>query len=198
MRIILASASPRRKEILGKLKIPFEVVISNADENIGEKDPETLVKKLALLKADDVFKNEEADSAETTIVIGADTVVDVDGKILGKPADKAAARDMLQTISGKKHKVHTGIAVIVKTADGQVNTYSDVVTSGVCVSPLTPREIEDYIATGEPFDKAGSYALQGLFAPYIESIEGDYYNIVGLPINALYKILAPILNKFGK
>ncbi len=207
VRVILASASPRRKELLAKLGIPFEVIVSDTDENIECSDPYSLVRELALLKARDVFekvsgcssvrpsdcpsdkKANETVSECTLLVIGADTVVDLGGTVLGKPKDKADAERMLRGLSGNAHQVHTGIAVIVRDASGAVTEISDSETSTVHVDTLTDEEISSYIATGEPFDKAGSYAIQGAFAPYISSIEGDYYNIVGLPIHTLYSII---------
>ena len=202
-RIILASASPRRKELLSKLGVDFEVIVSDTNENIESADPRSLVKELALLKARDVYKKITDDSSETSsadsaketsndsklVIIGADTVVDLNGTVLGKPKDKTDAERMLRGLSGNAHQVHTGIAVIVRDASGTITEFSDSETSTVHVDTLTDSEIESYIATGEPFDKAGSYAIQGAFAPYISSIEGDYYNIVGLPLNRLYKLL---------
>jgi alanyl-tRNA synthetase len=194
-RIVLASASPRRRELLSKLGVPFEVIVSDTDENIECADPCSLVKELALLKARDVYQKITGDSSDSClIVIGADTVVDLDGTVLGKPKDKADAERMLRGLSGNAHQVHTGIAVIVRDASGAVTEISDSETSTVHVDTLNDSEISSYIATGEPFDKAGSYAIQGAFAPYISSIEGDYYNIVGLPLNRLYKILKDHVN----
>ena len=203
VRVILASASPRRKELLAKLGVPFEVIVSDTDENIECPDPCSLVKELALLKARDVFEKvsgcssdcpssgtaKGAGNTSTLLVIGADTVVDLGGTVLGKPKDKADAERMLRGLSGNAHQVHTGIAVIVRDVSGTVTEFSDTETSTVHVDTLTEEEISSYIATGEPFDKAGSYAIQGAFAPYISSIEGDYYNIVGLPIHKLYSII---------
>jgi len=186
-RVILASASPRRKEILSKLKIPFEIIVSGADENSSTKDPTELVKELSLLKATDVF--EKTAKNEAVIVIGSDTVVDLNGTILGKPHDASEAEKMLKGLSGNSHKVHTGLAVIVRDKDGKTYKFNESETSTVTVDTLTQEEINAYIASGEPFDKAGSYAIQGLFAPYISSIEGDYYNIVGLPLRRLYRII---------
>lgn len=186
-RMILASASPRRKEILSKLGIPFEIIVSGADETSSTSDPRELVKELALLKASDVLKN--CPEGESVIVIGSDTVVDLKGKILGKPRDKNEAEEMLKGLSGNSHKVHTGLAVLVRDEKGELTVYNETETSVVNVVSLTPEEIEAYTESGEPYDKAGSYAIQGLFAPYISSIEGDYYNIVGLPLCRLHKII---------
>lgn len=195
-RIVLASASPRRRELLSKLGVPFEVIVSDTDENIECADPCSLVKELALLKARDVYQKITGDSSDSClIVIGADTVVDLNGTVLGKPKDKADAERMLRGLSGNAHQVHTGIAVIVRDASGAVTEISDSETSTVHVDTLNDSEISSYIATGEPFDKAGSYAIQGAFAPYISSIEGDYYNIVGLPLNKLYGLLKKQMNR---
>jgi septum formation protein len=207
VRVILASASPRRKELLAKLGVPFEVIVSDTDENIECANPCSLVRELALLKARDVFEKVSGCSSDcpsetvaragnesSLLVIGADTVVDLGGTVLGKPKDKADAERMLRGLSGNAHQVHTGIAVIVRDASGTVTEFSDTETSTVHVDTLTDEEISSYIATGEPFDKAGSYAIQGDFAPYISSIEGDYYNIVGLPIHKLYSIIKPYIS----
>ncbi|MCR5432064.1 MAG: Maf family nucleotide pyrophosphatase [Lachnospiraceae bacterium] len=188
-RLILASASPRRREILAKLGIPFEVMVSGANETSATKDPSSLVKELAMLKAKDVFSS--LAGSESVIVIGSDTVVDLDGSVLGKPHSADEAVRMLGALSGRSHKVHTGIAVIVRNGDGETSVYSESEVSTVTFDSLSQNEINAYIASGEPFDKAGSYAIQGLFAPYISSIEGDYYNIVGLPLRRLYRIISP-------
>lgn len=179
-RIILASASPRRREILSKTGLEFEVQVSSCDENIDEQEPDKLVMKLSELKAKDVAaQNPDA------IVIGADTVVAHKGCVMGKPADKEEAVKMIKSFAGDVHQVYTGVTVIVPLE----KTYTYNVCTDVHVLPMTDKEIERYVETGEPMDKAGAYAIQGLFAPYISRIDGDYYNVVGLPISSLYSIL---------
>ena len=169
--IILASASPRRKEILEKYNIPFVVEVSNADEDCTGLTPKELVMELSLRKADAVYKNHPKD-----IVIGADTVVAIDNKILGKPEDDEEAYMMIDMLQGTSHQVYTGVTIC--SPNGQ---YSFAEKTDVFVKRMSKKEIEDYIATGEGRDKAGSYAIQGIFGKYIEKYEGDYDNVVGLP-----------------
>ena len=179
-KVILASASPRRKEILSKTGIEFEVQVSSCDENINEKEPDKLVMKLSELKAKDVAeKNPDA------IVIGSDTVVAHKGQIMGKPADREEAIRMIKSFAGDVHQVYTGVTIIIP---GE-KTYTYNICTDVHVLPMTEQEIERYVDSGEPMDKAGAYAIQGLFAPYISKIDGDYYNVVGLPISSVYAIL---------
>ena len=179
-KVILASASPRRKEILGKTGIDFEVQVSDCDENIDENRPDELVMKLSELKARDVAsKNPDA------IIIGSDTVVAHKGQIMGKPADRAEAISMIKSFAGDIHQVYTGVTIIIPNE----KTYTFNVCTDVHVLQMTDEEIERYVDTGEPMDKAGAYAIQGLFAPFISKIDGDYYNVVGLPISSVYAIL---------
>lgn len=179
-KVILASASPRRKEILGKTCIDFEVQVSDCDENIDEKQPDKLVMKLSELKARDVAsKNPDA------IIIGSDTVVAHKGHIMGKPADRAEAISMIKSFAGDIHQVYTGVTIIIPNE----KTYTYNICTDVHVLQMTDEEIERYVDTGEPMDKAGAYAIQGLFAPFISKIDGDYYNVVGLPISSVYAIL---------
>ena len=179
-KVILASASPRRKEILGKTGIDFEVQVSDCDENIDENRPDELVMKLSELKAKAVAaKNPDA------IIIGSDTVVAHKGQIMGKPADRAEAISMIKSFAGDIHQVYTGVTIIIPNE----KTYTHNVCTDVHVLPMTDEEIERYVDTGEPMDKAGAYAIQGLFAPFISKIDGDYYNVVGLPISSVYAIL---------
>ncbi len=179
-KLILASASPRRREILAKTGIPFEVVVSGCDENINEKAPDKLVTELARLKATDV-----AGSYPDAVIIGADTVVAHKDSILGKPAGRDDAFNMIRSFAGDTHQVYTGVCVVIP--DGRIINYN--VCTNVNVSEMTDEEINRYLDTDEYRDKAGAYAIQGLFAPYITSIEGDFYNVVGLPVSSLYSIL---------
>ncbi len=180
-KLILASASPRRKELLKVAGYDYEIVVSSADE-IGEGSADEVVTENARLKASEVF------SRVGNVVVGADTVVCIDNKILGKPENAENARAMLKSLSGRAHEVLTGFAIISEMGE-------DV---GFCrtkvhFKALTDSEIDVYIATGEPFDKAGSYAIQEFGSLFVESIEGDYFNVIGLPIASLY----PILTKHG-
>ncbi|ELC8348367.1 Maf-like protein [Clostridium perfringens] len=184
MKVILASKSPRRVEILEKIVKEFEVVQSNFDENtINFKgDIEKYVKDLSKNKAIEVSKRLN----EPSIVIAADTVVFQDGKVLEKPKNEEDAFSMLSSLSGNTHKVYSGICLI--------NTYDDtVVTDCDCTevrfSELNPRQIRNYINSGEPMDKAGAYGIQGLGGAFVEGIKGCYYNVMGLPLNKLYKAL---------
>lgn len=185
-KIILASGSPRRKEILENIGIEFTVVKSVADES--SINPEGIpvsvyVQELALLKATEVKSRV---SAKNAIVIGADTVVSVDGKILGKPANDEEAYNMLKSLSGKKHQVYTGYCGI-STDDG--SAVCESVCTDVTFAELSDEEIYDYIHTGECNDKAGAYGIQGKGVMLVEKIEGDYFNVVGLPVRSLVNML---------
>jgi septum formation protein len=175
-KYILASASPRRSELLQRIGIEFEVIPSNVEEDI-EKDisPKILVQELALIKAADVAKNVESGY----LVIGADTLVIFNDNVLGKPKDEENAYKMLSLLSGKTHRVYTGICVI-DTESGK--SVSDFECSKVTFRELTDDEIYAYIETGEPMDKAGAYGIQEKGALLVEEIKGDYFNIVGFPI----------------
>ena len=184
MKVILASKSPRRVEILEKIVKEFEVVQSKFDENTIDfkGDIEKYVKDLSRNKAIEVSKRLN----EPSIVIAADTVVFQDGKVLEKPKNEEDAFSMLSSLSGNTHKVYSGICLI--------NTYDDtVVTDCDCTevrfSELNPRQIRNYINSGEPMDKAGAYGIQGLGGAFVEGIKGCYYNVMGLPLNKLYKAL---------
>jgi septum formation protein len=179
---ILASASPRRKELLAILGQEFDVVVSNTDESSVSKDiPASLyVQELALLKAGAaakvVLKNKNA------VVISADTIVTLDGEILGKPSDRASAYKMLSSLSGRAHEVYTGYC-IMRIADGK--TVCNSVKTQVWFKELSEEKINSYIDSGEPMDKAGAYGIQGKGSLLISKIDGDYFNVVGLPISAL-------------
>ncbi len=190
-KIILASASPRRSELLRQIGLEFEVVPSKAEETITKRLPGEVVEELALQKAEAV-----AADVDEGIVIGADTIVWQNGKIMGKPKDRESARRMLREIQGSTHSVFTGVAVLVKDgakdgADRKSRVFS--CETKVHVYPMTDEETEGYIDTGEPMDKAGAYGIQGAFAAWVESIEGDYNNVVGLPVAALYQVLKQYL-----
>ncbi len=198
-KIILGSASPRRRELLSQIGIGFTVRVSDKEEVYHSEIPEEIVKELALMKAENVaielFEEQQAPPVreETDfVVIGADTVVVLDQKILGKPADEEDAFRMLKSLQGRAHEVFTGVAVLC-CKEGKIQTVrSHAVKTEVYVHEMTEDEIRGYIATGEPSDKAGSYGIQGAFAKYIDRIDGDYYNVVGLPVSFVYQTLKEI------
>jgi len=188
--IILASASPRRKNLLEGLGMKFKIIISDIDESFcQDMDPDKAVRCLALKKAEDVLKKIDYPA----IIIGADTTVVIDNQSLGKPKDFDEAFRMLSMLSGRSHKVITGIAVIDSNNTSQGpefnKTFVDSITSEVFFKELSGQEIYNYIKTGEPMDKAGAYAIQGIGSIFISQISGCYNNIVGLPIFRLYQIL---------
>lgn len=189
MRIILASGSPRRRELLEQIGLKFEIMVSNAEENADTKSPEKLVDALSRQKAEAVFSM--LPDKEEVLVIGADTVVAREGSVLGKPEDKKAAVDMLKKLSGRDHQVYTGVTLLYRPAGKdsskkvQRKTFHEV--TRVRFFPLTEGEIAAYVETGDSMDKAGAYGIQGIFARYVESIEGDYNNVVGLPVGRVYQ-----------
>ncbi|MGO8673946.1 MAG: Maf family protein [Capsulimonadaceae bacterium] len=191
-RIILASLSPRRRELLAVLGLPFDVVGSNVDEAEIEGSglpPAEIVSRLALHKAMAVAETTEGNA----LVIGADTTVALDGRIFSKPVDAADAGRMLRTLSGRIHQVYTGICV-VPVVDGRPQEPAvDCVSTGVTFSEIPDDVIDAYIATGEPLDKAGAYGIQGKSLAFIPRIDGDYFNVVGLPLNRL----VALLGRFG-
>ena len=186
MKVVLASGSPRRKELLGNIFDDFEVIPSTVEENIEFTNVEDYVKELAFIKAKDVFdmiKNSFSNSADSDLlVIGSDTVVYNDGKVLGKPADEEDAKMMIRSLAGKKHQVYTGVCLIKNIKNTSVKTFS--VKTDVYVDDISDKEIELYVATGDPLDKAGSYGIQDDY-PLINRIEGSYYNVMGLPVEDL-------------
>ncbi len=182
-KLILASASPRRRELLSLTGLPFTVMAGNGEEIISTEDPARAVSELSRQKAEAVLLR--AEDGDT--VIGADTVVALDGRILGKPADKADAFRMLRMLQGRDHAVYTGVTILKKNSGTAPVTFAE--RTAVHVLPMSDEEIRAYIATGEPMDKAGAYGIQGRFAVYVAGIEGDYQNVVGLPVSRLYGYL---------
>lgn len=185
MKIILASKSPRRREIMELAKIDYEVLVSESEEVLSKDlSIEDQSKKLAYDKAKDVFDNTQGDRT----IIGSDTIVVVDNEIFGKPKDRDDAIRMLKKLQGRHHYVYTSLAVLI---DEKCNykEYIEVSKVDVCVKKMTDKEIEEYIDEEEPYDKAGAYAIQNSFCRYIEKIYGDYYSVMGLPINKVYDIL---------
>jgi nucleoside triphosphate pyrophosphatase len=189
MTLILASASPRRAEILRNAAIAFEVRSTLLDESPHQGElPSDYVQRLALEKSRAVAAEATGQRpvGEETIFIGADTTVVLDGEMFGKPESEEDARRMLQRFSGRVHEVHTGLALIKKP--GAWERIAEEVTR-VKFAQLAPQEIDTYVASGEPFGKAGGYAVQGIAGRYIIRIEGCYFNVVGLPLAQLYALL---------
>lgn len=180
MRLILASASPRRKELLERIGVTFDIIPAKGEEVITKEQPDEVVMELSKQKAQEIAGTAEAD----VLVLGADTVVAYEGKILGKPKDETDAFKMLSMLSGKEHEVYTGVALI-DNRDGSVENFFE--RTKVTMYPISEKEIRDYIAGGEPMDKAGAYAIQGIGAKFIQKIEGDYSNVVGLPVGRIYQ-----------
>lgn len=208
-KIILASKSPRRQEILSLGGYEYEVCVSSAEEQIPPEElenltPQELVEKLARVKAEDVYRrncsknmeksmtdNQAADSVEEITVIGADTVVAVDGCVLGKPKTEDEAKQMLARLSGRTHDVFTGVCILWTDSDTQEEIHGNTFHCHTKVTfyPMTEEEIDNYVATGDCMDKAGAYGIQSGAAKYIQGIEGDYLNVVGLPLSKIYHVL---------
>ncbi|MCL2864095.1 MAG: Maf family protein [Lachnospiraceae bacterium] len=191
IQIILASSSPRRRELLTQLGLNFLVMPSNEEEHYQSDTPEEIVKELALLKASSVAKS-FALPLSNTLIIGADTIVVLDGEVLGKPTDKQDAIAMLTKLQGRTHQVFTGVSLLMFEYNHQCKTNTFVACTKVFVNEMSLKEIQAYVESGEPMDKAGSYGIQGVFAKHIGRIEGDYSNVMGLPIATLYEILKKI------
>ena len=225
-KIILASASPRRRELLTQIGLDFDIVVSETEEKITSTEPAKVVEELSAQKAEAVWEKlcsmtasqgsvtkaerldegsgvsrtdegseafePEQTSGETTmtdtLVLGADTVVACDGKILGKPADTEAAAAMLTMLQGRGHEVYTGVTILYEQ-NGERKTLTFHEKTIVHFYPMTDAQIREYVATGDPMDKAGSYGIQGFCARYIRGIEGDYNNVVGLPVGRVYQEL---------
>lgn len=188
MRIVLASNSPRRKELLHQIFDSFDVIKSDFNEEVvDEKNPEELVKVLSLKKAEAVFDKIKDDESEL-LVIGGDTLVYFDGQVLGKPKDEKDAYDTLKKLQGNKNEVYSAFTVILKR-DYKIIKETVLSKSIVTMKTMSNEEIEEYIRTGEPMDKAGSYAIQGIGSKFIDNIEGSYNSVVGLDIERLKEIL---------
>ena len=216
-KIILASASPRRRELLTQIGLDFDIVVSETEEKITSTEPAKVVEELSAQKAEavweklcstaasqgsvtnaerldegsEVFESEQTSGETTmtdTLVLGADTVVACDGKILGKPADTEAAAAMLTMLQGRGHGVYTGVTILYEE-NGERKTLTFHEKTTVHFYPMTDAQIREYVATGDPMDKAGAYGIQGFCARYIRGIEGDYNNVVGLPVGRVYQEL---------
>ena len=186
MKLILASASPRRREILSSLGVDFCVRTADADETCDLTDPGARVEAISLKKCLAVRDALEAEGAldEDTVILASDTLVTADGLFLGKPRDAEDAAHMIRFLQGRTHTVASGLAIWYR---GRTVTSHEL--TGVTFAPMSPAEIQAYVATGESFGKAGGYAIQGFAARYIKGIEGDYFNVVGLPVRRLYETL---------
>lgn len=199
-QIILASQSPRRKELLEQIGLEFEICPAKGEEIITKTVPEEVVMELSKQKAEEIAalvssfgeNHKEITTPSDILVIGADTVVAYDGKILGKPVDEADAKRMLTMLSGNTHSVFTGVTLVLIDKSGRAGELVFYEKTDVKMHPMSEVEIDRYIATGEPMDKAGSYGIQGKCAIYIEKIDGDYNNVVGLPISRIYQELKNI------
>lgn len=198
MRIVLASASPRRRELLTQIGLTFEIMVSEVEEKITTTVPAQVVQELSRQKAEAVLAGLEAEAdresggglnmdSEALVVIGADTIVACDGMILGKPADEADAARMLKQLAGRSHEVYTGVTFAYKGKQREIYSFYEATT--VHFAPMTDEEIQTYVSTKDPMDKAGSYGIQGFCARYITGIEGDYNNVVGLPVGRVYQEL---------
>jgi len=179
-QLILASSSPRRQELLTQVKIPYDIRVADVDESaVQTTDPYQRVEELATLKGQSVPFHHDRE-----VILAADTLIAHENKILEKPKDKAHARDMLNTLSGNSHDVLTG--VMIRTKEKET---SFVVRTKVEFWPLDPEDIERYIATDEPYDKAGAYGIQSLGAMFVKQLIGDYYNVMGLPLSKVVRTL---------
>jgi septum formation protein len=178
--LILASSSPRRAELLRAAGIPFQIFPVTVNESISKVEPPgEHVRRLAREKAELAFQHHPE-----AVVLGADTIVIISGEIMGKPRDPTEATRMLRVLSGREHEVLTGIALVSRRGIAV-----EVARTRVWVNPLTEVEIQDYVATGEPLDKAGAYGIQGLGSRFIDRVQGSYSNVVGLPVALVYRLL---------
>lgn len=189
MKFILASASPRRKELLEQIGMKFEVRVSEAEEVTEATEPAEYVQELSFLKAEDVAGKipvmyDARGCNQDFVVIGSDTVVAAEGEILGKPKDKEDARRMITMLSGKTHQVYTGVTLMI-FKDERMHRETFYEKTDVTFYEMTEAQIEEYINTPEPYDKAGAYAIQGLCSAYIKGICGDYASVVGLPVSRI-------------
>ncbi len=201
LRIILASASPRRRELLTQIGLSFEIITADVEEHAQSSSPGEIVEELSAIKAGAVLDMLISESGKTTtgkenaesfggdlLIIGADTIVACDGKILGKPADDREACVMLELLQGRAHQVYTGVTLYKYSARDRVTECRQFhEKTDVIFSAMSEEEIKAYVTTGDPLDKAGSYGIQGLCARYIRGIQGDYNNVVGLPVGRLYQ-----------
>ena len=190
VKFILASGSPRRKDLLEQMGISFEISAAHGEEIITKKLPWEIVEELSLQKATEVADRfvKEQGVTQQTVVIGADTIVALRDEIMGKPENEEKAKEMLHKLQNETHQVYTGVTLVIMTEEGrQVVTFHE--KPDVIMYPMTKKQIEAYVATGEPMDKAGAYAIQGKCAAYVKGICGEYNNVVGLPVARLMQEL---------
>lgn len=208
MKLVLASGSQRRRELLTMCGYDYEIIVSNADETIDENDPESFVRALSFRKAKDVFDRLFAAGRRDFAVIGSDTVValqkegEIKPVIIGKPKDAEDAVRILSMLSGKTHRVFTGVSVIADIPDEnaaaqcsiqeKAKIQTECSITEVTFETLSPDEITDYVNSGDPLDKAGSYGIQGPFGMFVREIRGNYFTVIGMPIPVLYKMLKKI------
>lgn len=191
VKFVLASGSPRRKELLEQIGMQFEISSAHGEEIITKEQPWEIVEELSMQKATEVADRYEAEHAvqENTVVIGADTIVAYGAEIMGKPKSRQHAIEMLSELQGRVHQVYTGVTLIIMTGkDRKLICFHE--KTEVEMYPMTQAQIEAYVSTGEPMDKAGAYAIQGKCAAYIKGICGEYNNVVGLPIARLSQELS--------
>jgi len=187
MKLILASASPRRKELLAKTGLTFDIIPAKGEETVTKTIPAEVVMELSLQKAKEIAEQQ----TEDCIIIGADTIVAKGDVIMGKPRDREDAFRMLEMISDDCHQVYTGVTIIRTGKNAETITFAE--KTDVYLYPISKEDINAYIESGDPMDKAGAYGIQGDFAVHVKGIEGDYYNVVGLPIGRVYQELKKLL-----
>ena len=185
MNVILASASPRRKELLEKVGVVFCVNAAGGEEKITSENPEEVVQELSEAKAQNAAEQMKIQIEQDTLIIGADTLVAYNGQILGKPADEKEAAKTLAMLQGNTHQVYTGVTLLRKQGNAW-EKYTFAECTDVTFYPVSEKEIWEYVSTGDPMDKAGSYGIQGPFGIYVRGIRGDYNNVVGLPVARLF------------
>jgi len=185
MKIILASGSPRRRELMDLAGIDYEVMVSNVDETFEEGlSIDDQSKRLAYIKAKEIFDNTQGDRA----IIGSDTMVVKGDKVYGKPQDRDEAIKMIKELEGTRHSVYTSLAILIEER-GEYKEYIELSKVDVYFKRISDKEIQEYVDFEEPYDKAGAYAIQSSFCKFVEKIYGDYYSVVGLPIGKVYDIL---------
>lgn len=187
MKLILASASPRRKELLAKTGLAFDIIPAKGEETLTKTIPAEVVMELSLQKAKEIAEQQ----TEGCIIIGADTIVAKGDEIMGKPKDAQDAFRMLDMIADDFHQVYTGVTIIRTGEQPEMVTFAE--KTDVYLYPISEQDIKAYIESGDPMDKAGAYGIQGDFAVHVKGIEGDYYNVVGLPIGRVYQELKKML-----
>lgn len=193
-KLILGSGSPRRRELLTQIGLEFTVITGDVEEKITKSDPADIVQELSLQKALDVYQktqdlySADAETAKSVLVLGADTVVAYKDSILGKPADKDQAVSMIKSLQGDTHQVYTGVSFVWQ-AEGSIQSHTFFVKTDVEVFAMSDEEITGYVSLGTCMDKAGAYGIQNEFACFVKCIRGDYSNVVGLPVSAVYQEL---------